>query len=364
MSVTCRSVLDELSEYIPGKPISEVQNELGLADVSKLASNENPFGCSSFVKKAIEQELLSTHLYPDGNCTRLREKLAKKLNVTNQMLIFGNGSDDIIELIPKAFLDRGDESILADITFSLYETNVLLSGASCIKVPLNEHFTYNLPAILQSITKRTKVIWLCNPNNPTGTKYGEAEQRAFIQKVPRSVLVVIDEAYYEYAAGNDYPDSLALLKEYDNVLILRTFSKIYGLASLRVGYGIGNEKIIQSLEKVRSPFNVNSYAQAAACASLDDINFPAQVLQKTQECRNYLEESFQKLGLSYLPSFTNFITVKMPKDDLFMFQELLKRGVIVRPGTNLSMKGYLRITIGTMEECEKLIAALSDLLSF
>lgn len=362
MVIKARDVLNHIEPYIPGKPVDDVKRELGLEKVIKLASNENPLGCSGKAKEAIMDVLKAPSLYPDGNCTELRSILAKKMGLHPKQFFFGAGSDGVIEMIPKAFMNPGDEAITASITFSLYETNVRLADGVCVHVPMDQNYCFDLDAMAEKINAKTKIIWLCNPNNPTGTMYTREQQDAFLRKVPENVLVVLDEAYYEYVTRDDYPDSLKLLEKYPNIIILRTFSKIYGLASARIGYGISNEEMIGCLERIRSPFNVNTFAQAAAIASLDDDDFKKLSYTTNKENKEYLYQALQEMGLSYLPSETNFVMMDVQKDSQEVFQALLRKGIIVRPGSNFNMDTWLRVTIGSKDECKIFIEALKKVL--
>ncbi len=362
MTIQVREVLNQIKPYVPGKPIEEVQRQLGLQKIVKLASNENPLGCSAKAKSAMMKTLENPALYPDANCTELRNMLAKKMNLKPTQFFFGAGSDGIIEMIPKVFMNPGEESIMASITFPLYETGIKLSDGMCVKVPLNDKYCFDLDTMAARITEKTKLIWLCNPNNPTGTIYTKQQQDKFLQMVPKDVVVILDEAYYEYVTCDDYPESLDLLEQYSNIIILRTFSKIYGLASLRVGYAISNIDMIAKLEKVRSPFNVNRFAQVAAVASLEDEEFKNLSYETNKENKEFLYYSFKKLGLDYLPSETNFITVNVEKDSQKIFEALLHKGIIVRPCGGYDMPTWIRVTIGTKEECESFIQALVEVL--
>jgi histidinol-phosphate aminotransferase len=357
-----RDALNSIAPYIPGKPIEEVKRELGLKKVIKLASNENPLGCSPKAREAIIKTLETPALYPDGNCTDLRNALAKKFGLKPTQFFFGAGSDGIIEMIPKAFMNPGDESIMAFPSFPLYETNIKLADGICVQVPLDKNYCFDLAAMAEKLSQKTKIIWLCNPNNPTGTMYTKDQQDEFLQKIPEDVLVVLDEAYYEYVTRKDYPESVDLLNKYTNIIILRTFSKIYGLASARIGYAISNEEIIGALEKVRSPFNVNTYAQVAATASLDDETFKMLSYTTNKQNKEFLYQAFEVMGLPYLPSETNFIMVDVKKNSKEVFQSLLRKGIIVRPGNIFGMDTWLRVTIGTKEECEVFVEALKEVL--
>lgn len=358
-----KKTLATVAPYAPGRPVDEIKRQFGLSNVVKLASNENPLGASPKALAAAGKAMQDVFMYPDPNAYALRGALASHLALKPENFIFGTGSDGLIELVCKTFLAEGDESIMPDPSFSLYELNVLAAGATPVKVALDDNMQYSPQQLLTAITPKTKVIWLCNPNNPTGGMYTEQEQRAFFEKVPDHVLVVIDEAYYEYAVSNpDYPDSLAMLKDRKNILILRTFSKIYGLAGLRVGYGMGDSALLAELEKTRPPFNVCSPALAAAEAALEDRAFLEQSLQVNEEGKAYLETAFIEMGLSFVKTSTNFIAVNTKKDAKTVYEALLKKGYIVKGGHVLGMPGYLRVTIGTLEECKGFVQALSSIL--
>lgn len=361
--IQAKKALEGVAPYVPGRPISEIQRQFGLDKVVKLASNENPLGASPLAIEAIRKTADQVFMYPDPSFYDLRHALASHLHHAPEGFIFGTGSDGLIELICKTFLSEGDESMMPDPSFSLYELNVRAVGATPVKVPLTEDYQVSPMAFLPYINDKTKVIWLCNPNNPTGGIYSEKEQRAFLDAVPPHVLVVLDEAYYEYAVGKGaYPDSQALLKEKKNLLILRTFSKIYGLAGLRVGYGMGEQSLILEMEKVRAPFNVCLPAQAAAKASLDDSAFVQKSVEDNENNRAFLETEFSKMGLDYIKSYTNFIAVNVKKDAQTVYNRLLEKGYIVKGGHVLGLPGYLRVTVGTKEECEGFIKALKEVL--
>jgi len=346
----------DLPVYKPGKPIEEVKKEYGLEKVIKLASNENPYGSSPSAKAAIMAELDNLYLYPDGSSVDLTAALASHLGVKSENIIFGCGSDEIIALIARAFLMPGDESIMADQTFSVYKSNADIEGAVSIEVPLLNG-THDLAAMLAAVSDKTKVIWICNPNNPTGTFVPEPELRSFLDAVPGQVMVVLDEAYFEYATDLSYPDGIKLLDRYPNLVVLRTFSKIYGLAALRIGYGIGNPGIIRLINQVREPFNTSRIAQAAALASLGDQEY-------VQECRRLnaggglqLQAEFQRLELIHFPSQGNFIMVDVRVPATEIFESLLRKGVIVRAGHRL-YPTWIRVTVGSREQNKAFIAAL------
>lgn len=361
--IHAKDSLAGVAPYAPGRPTSEIKRKYGLSHVVKLASNENPLGASPKAVEAVKKSAESIFLYPDPDSFNLRTALADYHGLKPDQFVFGTGSDGLIELVCKTFLGEGDESIMPAPSFSLYALNVLSAGATPVEVPLDENWHYSPVAMLPYITDRTKVIWLCNPNNPTGGIFTEEEQTAFLNQVPEDILVIIDEAYYEYAATvGSYPNSLKQLKNRKNILILRTFSKIYGLAGLRVGYGMGDPAIISEMEKTRPPFNVCSSAQAAAEASLADCEFVNRSLAENCENMAYLEDAFSAMGLSFVKSYTNFIAVNTGKDSKTVYEKLLTLGYIVKGGHVLGMPGYLRVTVGTREECEGFVAALSQVL--
>ncbi|ANS74848.1 histidinol-phosphate aminotransferase [Paenibacillus yonginensis] len=349
-----------LPVYQPGKPIEEVKKELGLEEVIKLASNENPYGSSPKALEAVRAELANISLYPDGSAAELAQALAAHLGVEQDQLIFGCGSDEVICLIARAFFLPGDENIMADQTFSVYKSNADIEGAVSIEVPLKDG-VHDLEAMLAAVTERTKVIWICNPNNPTGTIIPSDELKAFLERVPERVMVVLDEAYYEYVTDETYPNGIPLISQYKNVVVLRTFSKIYGLASLRIGYGVGDASVIKLINQVREPFNTSRFAQAAALAALNDQSFIADCRRKNREGIEYLNREFDRLGLNYFPAHGNFIMVDVRTSAVEMFQALLKLGIIIRSGFG-KYPNYIRVSVGTEEQNRKFIAALERVL--
>lgn len=351
-----------LPVYQPGKPIEEVKRELGLDEVIKLASNENPYGASPKAKEAIQQELSQISIYPDGSAAELTEVLSGHLGVNRDQIIFGCGSDEVIALITRAFLLPGEENIMADQTFSVYKSNADIEGAVSIEVPLLEG-THDLDSMLKAVNDRTKIIWICNPNNPTGTMVSQSAIVNFLNKVPERVLVVLDEAYAEFVTDPSYPDGLSLLSKYPNLMILRTFSKIYGLASLRIGYGVGHPSVVKLINQVREPFNTSRLAQAAAKAAITDHEFIEACRTKNRSGVEYLTSEFDRLGLEYFPAHGNFILVNVKKSGREVFQSLLKIGVIIRAGFD-KYPEYIRVSVGTPDENTKFIAALEKVLAF
>lgn len=356
-----KNQLQGLPPYQPGKSLEEVKRQYGLTNVIKLASNENPYGCSPAVKKAITAELDRLALYPDGYARILREKVAQHIGVKETQLIFGNGSDEVVQIICRAFLSAGTNTVMAAPTFPQYRHNAVIEGADIREIPLVEG-RHDLPKMLEAIDEQTRIVWVCNPNNPTGTYVNETELSEFLRKVPKHVLVVLDEAYYEYATADDYPQTVPLLFEYDNLMILRTFSKAYGLAGLRVGYGIASEAIIQQIEPAREPFNTSSVAQVAAAVALSDQAFIKQCVAKNKQGLAAFYRFCEENGLRYYPSEANFILIDFGIEGNQVFQYLLERGIIVRSGNALGFPTSVRITVGTEEQNEQVFAALTQLL--
>ncbi|MFF2482174.1 histidinol-phosphate transaminase [Paenibacillus sp. NPDC058071] len=349
-----------LPVYQPGKPIEDVKRELGLSDVVKLASNENPFGSSELAKAAAIRELEQVHLYPDGASVELTAVLADKLGVKPEQLIFGTGSSDIILMLARAFFAPGDETVMADETFSQYKHNAEIENARIVEVPLKDG-KHDLPAMLAQITDKTKIVWVCNPNNPTGTIVNEEELTAFLDKVPAHVLVVLDEAYCEFVEQADFPDGVRLLEKYRNLVVLRTFSKIYGLSSLRIGYGVGHPDVIRYINQVREPFNTTRMAQAAAKASLSDEDFIAHCRKENRAGIDYMTGEFDRLGLRYFPAYGNFIMVDVERPSPEVFDALLRKGIIVRSRWT-HYPSHIRVSVGTREQNEKFIEALKQVL--
>ncbi|HZG85256.1 histidinol-phosphate transaminase [Paenibacillus sp.] len=352
-----------LPVYQPGKPIEEVKRELGLTHVIKLASNENPFGCSPKAKEAIIANLDQANMYPDGASVDLKAALSALHGVEPDQIVFGAGSDEVILMIARAFLSPGDETIMADRTFPQYKHNAEIEGATVIEVPLKEG-THDLDAMLAAVTDKTKIIWVCNPNNPTSTIVTKDEVDAFLAKVPSSVMVVLDEAYVEYVVDERFPNGLELVKRYPNVVTLRTFSKAYGLASLRIGYGIGRPELIKSINQVREPFNTTLFAQVAALAAVQDQEFIARCREANAAGIAYLREQFDRLGLRSFPAHGNFVLVDVARDAKTVYEELLKKGVIVRGGhtASIGFPTMIRVTVGSEEQNRTFIEALTAVL--
>lgn len=345
-----------LIPYEPGKPIEEVERECGIANSVKLASNENPLGPSPKALAAIRAKLDQLHLYPDGDCFYLKNGLAKKLGVLPEQLIFGNGSNEIIELAARTFMRAGDEAVMAEQAFVVYQLIVQAVGGKNKQVPLSD-YTHDLNAIAEAISPQTRMVFLANPNNPTGTIFRRDEWERFLAKVSRDVLLIVDEAYFEYVQDPGYPDSLRYHQPDRAMLTLRTFSKLYGLAGLRIGYGVAPKELIAMMQRVRQPFNVNAPAQWAALAALDDSDHVTRSLDVNRQGLEYLRNEFKKLGLPFVPSHGNFILVRVGKGQE-VFKQLLSQGVIVRPMGGYKFPEHVRVTVGTMDENRKFIEAL------
>lgn len=358
-----RKNLQAITPYSPGKPISDVQRELGLDEIIKLASNENPVGPSKRAQEAILAALGELHRYPDGGAVNLKAALAAKYDIPAEQILVGNGSDDCIKLISETFLNPGDEVVLPNPSFSQYWFGTQLMAGTPVLVDLVDGFEYDFDAMLSAVTDKTKLLYLCSPNNPTGTYIRREPLRKFLDQVPEHVLVILDEAYAEYVEAVDYAEGIEFLKEGYNVLVLRTFSKLYALAALRVGYMFGRSEILQEINRVREPFNVNALAQVAAIAALND----EEHVQKSREVNfagiAQVGAGLAKLGYSHIPTQTNFLIFDTGLNDKEVFQELLQRGVIVRSGTALGLPGYLRVSIGTLQENERFLKSFEEVVS-
>ena len=354
-SLAKRSVLTQPT-YEPGKPIEYVARELGLdpAGIIKLASNENPFGPSPKAVVAAKLALDKGELYPDGGCFELRQSLAQRHGLGADQFVVGNGSNEIIELLGHAFIDAGDEVVMAAPAFVVYKLVTLLFGAKAVEVPLRD-WRHDLAAMRAAVTARTKLVFVCSPNNPTGTANEEAELLAFVRDLPDHVVAVLDEAYTEYLAAS--PDMRTLISEGRKVVCLRTFSKIFGLASLRVGYGYASPELCALLNRVRQPFNVNAIGQAAAIAALTDTDFAQACAVRNRSGLLQLETGCRAQGLEYVRSVANFMLVKVG-DGAGVFQRLQRQGLIVRPVASYGLPEWVRVTVGTTQQNERLLVAL------
>ena len=347
-----------IAPYQGGKPIAELAREMGLneADIVKLASNENPLGISPKAQMAIDEAVHTIARYPDGNSFELRKAVSEKFGVAHSQIVFGNGSNDILELAARAFLQAGDEAIYSQHAFAVYALVTQAVGATGVVVSAN-NYAHDLDGFLQAITPKTRLIFIANPNNPTGTLLNKHALRAFIHAVPSHVLVVLDEAYDEYLSAEYKSEAIGWLSEFDNLIISRTFSKAYGLAGLRIGFGLMHASVADMLNRVRQPFNVNSIAQAAAVASLADDDFVARSYALNQAGMAQITQGLTKLELEYIPSHANFVSFKVA-NAAHVNQQLLQNGVIVRPIANYEMPKYLRVSIGLFSENARFLEVL------
>ena len=352
-----------IAPYQGGKPISELAREMGLneAEIVKLASNENPLGMSPKAQMAVEEAIYEIARYPDGNSFALRDAVSHKYGVQPAQIVFGNGSNDILELAARAFLTAGDEAIYSQHAFAVYPLVTQAVGATGVVVPAVD-FGHDLPAFLKAITPKTKLIFVANPNNPTGTLIGKTALKDFLRQVPKNILVVLDEAYDEYLSTADKSEAIGWLPEFENLIISRTFSKAYGLAGLRVGFGLMHADLADLMNRVRQPFNVNSLAQVAAAVSLQDEDFVARSYAANQAGMAQITQGLTKLGLNYIPSFGNFVSFKVTNASA-VNQALLKQGVIVRPVANYEMPDYLRVSIGLFSENARFLEVLEKILT-
>ena len=346
-----------LSPYVPGKPIEELQRELGLTRVVKLASNENALGPSPKAMAVITEGVATLHRYPDGGAFRLRQAIADRWKVSAEQVILGNGSDEILGLLARTFLSPGDEAVMADQTFVIYKMEVMAAHGKAIVVPLVQ-WRHDLPAMGAAITERTRLLFLCNPNNPTGTMVSAEEVARLLRKVPEHVVVVFDEAYVEYVRRSDFPDSMAYVRQGRNAIVLRTFSKIYGLAGLRIGYGVTTREIANFLNRVRPPFNANSLAQRAALAALDDDEHVAKSRAVNQAGMEQVVGGLRALGFAPVASEANFLYFDVGREGRLVFEALLRLGVIIR-----HIEGrMIRVTVGQSDENRAFLAALGQVL--
>jgi len=352
--------LQDLAVYEPGKPIEETARELGVdpSTIIKLASNENPLGPSPKALQAMRTALEDAHLYPDGSGFYLRKALAAKLRLASEAIILGNGSNEVIEFLGHAFLNPGDDVITCQYAFIVYKLLATAFGVRTIETP-SPDYQQNLDATLDAITAKTRIIFIPNPNNPTGTLISQRDIDRFMSRIPNSIIVVFDEAYFEFL--DDPPDTLRFVRDGRNVVVLRTFSKIHGLAGIRIGYAIAPPEMAEVLHKTRQPFNVNSIAHAGAIAALDDEAHLRETKRVIDEGRAYLQEQFAEMHVAFVPAVANFLMVNVG-DGCAVFQKLLQRKIIVRPLKGYGLPEWVRISVGTMEQNRQLIAALRDVM--
>ncbi len=359
-----RACLGQIKPYVPGKPVEEVERELGLKNVIKMASNENPLGPSARAVEAMRASLDKMHIYPDGNCFYLKQALAERLGVTPDQLIFGNGSDELLSLLTLAYINPGDEAVVVAPSFSEYDFALRLMGGIPRSVPLvGVNFNYDFDAVLAAVNEKTRIVFICSPNNPTGTIIGRKELDNFVARLPEKVLLVLDQAYIEYVNDPDHPSGLDYIARGLPVIALRTFSKIYGLAGLRIGYGIAPADLICELNRGREPFNVNAMAQAAALAALDDNEHVTRSRNLANDGRIQLTAGLAEIGLKPVYDEANFCFVDIKVDSKSAFQALLQKGVIVRTGDIFGHPTYIRVTYGTAEQNKRFLTALKEVIS-
>lgn len=354
--------VQSLHPYEAGKPIEELERELGISNIIKLASNENPLGPSSKVLAAIESVLADTTRYPDSNGFRLKKALHRHYGLDAHQITLGNGSNDVLELVARAFLNPGDEVVFSEYAFAVYPIVTQACSARAVVAPAHE-YGHNLQAMSEAISDRTRLIFIANPNNPTGTAFKQEELVAFLNAVPEHVIVVLDEAYTEYVEDEDFPDGLELLPHYPNLIVTRTFSKAWGLAGLRVGFAAACVDITDLLNRVRQPFNVSHVALAAAEAVLDDQPYLQRSVELNRTGLKQLEAGLKAQGIGYIPGFGNFITADMARPAQPVFEALLREGVIVRPLAGYGMPSHLRISVGLPEENDRFLRALKQVLA-
>jgi histidinol-phosphate aminotransferase len=354
--------VQELQPYQPGKPIEELERELGLTNSIKLASNENPLGASQLVQDSLADVLPELARYPDGSAYLLKNRLSEYLGVSTESLTIGNGSNDVLELMARVYLSTDNESIVSQHSFVVYPLVTRAIGAKLTVIPAM-NYAQDLDATLAAISSKTRIVFIANPNNPTGTWVREKALVNFLDQVSEDVLVVLDEAYVEYVDEPDYPDGITLLKKYPNLVVTRTFSKAYGLAALRVGYAVSHPDIADLMNRVRQPFNVNSMSLAAAYAALDDQEHVQKSVALNRQGMRFLESACDEMGLGYIPSVGNFLTIDFERDAAPVYDALLHEGVIVRPIGVYEMPNHLRVTIGLPEENERFVQTLKRVLS-
>ena len=351
-----------LQPYQPGKPVAELERELGISNIVKLASNENPLGASASVVASLQSVLPELSRYPDGSAYLLKERLSDFLGVPGNKITIGNGSNDVLELLARVYLTSENESIVSQHTFVVYPLVTRAIGASLKVVPA-KNFSQDLEATLDAISEKTRIVFIANPNNPTGTWVNQVDLTRFMDKVRDDVLVVLDEAYFEYVQEPEYPDGIALGEKYPNLVITRTFSKAYGLAALRIGYSVSHPDIADLMNRIRQPFNVNAMSLVAALAALDDQAHVRQTVELNTSGLKYLEAECDRLGLGYIPSVANFLTIDFGSDAMPIYDALLHEGVIVRPIGVYELPNHLRVTVGTAEENHRFVEALEKVLA-
>jgi histidinol-phosphate aminotransferase len=358
-----RQVLSMMKPYSPGKPIWEVQRELGIEKVTKLASNENPLGPSPKAVAAIQAYLGDIHRYPDADTVDLRRTLADKLQITAEHVIVTNGADELITLLSETFLEPEDEIVVPSPTFSEYEFGANLMGTKVVSVPLREGYEYNVQDILAAVTQKTKLLYICSPNNPTGTYMSRTDLQKLLETLPSHILVIFDGAYSHFVTANDYSDGLEFVRMGYPIIVTQTFSKIYGLAGIRVGYGVAAPELIHSIRQVKEPFNVNALAQVGAIAALGDDEHLEATRDMNARGREQLYQLFEQLNLSFTKSMSNFILVDLGTEAKNIYDQLMRKGIIVRYGSGWNLPQHVRISVGTPDDHEALIDALKEIIA-
>ncbi len=362
MKVKVGSNIASLVPYQPGKPVEELQREMGLSHIVKLASNENPFGPSPMAVDAIRQAAAEVHFYPDGDAFLLKARLSRHLNVPGDRLLLSNGSNEAIHLIVRTFYEPGCHAVVGAHAFVMYKLVCIAAGMDYTEVP-SPGLCFDLAGMAAAIRPETRFVFLINPNNPTGTYFSRTAFEAFMEKVPAEVFVVLDEAYFEFVGRDDYPDGTTYIDRYPNLMVLRTFSKCYGLAGLRMGYSIMSPELAGYVNRLRDPFNVNLVAQKAAVAALDDVEFLRKVITHTQAEREAMATGVRALGLEAMDSVGNFILMRLPRSGQEVFQALLREGVIVRPMGGYGLPDYIRVSVGLRDENATFLAALARVMA-
>lgn len=354
--------IESLIPYVPGKPVEELERELGISDAIKIASNENPLGPSPKAVETLKQILSGINRYPDGDSFYLREKLSEFYGIERDRLLFGNGSNEVIEIAARTYMKKGDEAIMGEYAFVVYPLVTKAVGAKAVVSPM-PGMAHDLNDMYRRISPKTKMIFLANPNNPTGTIVKRKELEWFLKTVPKDIVILVDEAYFEYVDYEHYPNSLDYHSLRESLITVRTFSKIYGLAGLRLGYGISHRDLISYMNRVREPFNVNSLAQSAAISALDDCEHVENTKSVNHAGMTYLEDQFSDLGIKYYKSYTNFILIDMGYNPLPLYNALLKKGVIVRPVQGYGLNTHLRVSIGLEAENRRFIESLKEVIN-
>lgn len=360
MSIKAKKWILDLPEYIPGRTIEEIKEKYGLKEVYKMASNENLYGLAPGLAERISKDIEDLYYYPEGDCSRIRDKIGKAYGIPADNIIIGSGSDQIIEMICDSFIEQGDNAVIADPTFPIYEKAALKCGGSTIKVPLSG-FRQDIKGLVNAVDDNTKILFLTNPQNPTGTNITADEFDYVMDNLDSAVMLVMDEAYYEYCPADERVETTEFVLKKDNLMLLRTFSKIFGLAGLRIGYGIGSGGVIEVLNKVRLPFNVNSIAQKAAVYALDYMDHIEEISTRIHEQKQIYYNVLDNSGIDYIRSYANFILINAGKNSKIVIEELLKNGFIVRPGENLGFPGYIRVTIASDEVNAKFLEVFTKI---